>query len=130
MKSRENWFLKNIHLLISTVIVIPTGIIYGSPSVLPDHLDIEVKTIDLANMLKAIMFLYLGIAVIWILGMCKPKYWTAATQLNLLFMMALAMGRSLSVSLDGIPSDGYLYGMIGEYILGFYSLYQLRKYDT
>lgn len=121
---------KHLHLIISTIIVIPTAIIYGSPTELPKHLDISVTTTDLASMLKAIMCLYLGFAVVWILGIWKASYWKMATQLCALFMLALAVGRLLSMLSDGIPSSGYVYGAAGELVLGVYSIVQLRKYSN
>ena len=42
MKSKTNWILKNLHLLLSLSIVVPTAIIYGSPSILPEYFDIQV----------------------------------------------------------------------------------------
>ena len=79
MKSKINWILKNLHLIVSLSIVIPTAIIYGLPSILPEYLNIKVNTVDFSNMLKAIMCLYLGISFVWILGICKTKYWKIAT---------------------------------------------------
>lgn len=130
MTNTMNWISKNFHLIISISIVVPTAIIYGSPSILPEHLDIQVNSIDLSNMLKAIMVLYLGISLVWILGIWKSKYWKRATQLNILFMLTLATGRALSMVTDGIPTDGYIFGIIAEFALGFLSIYQLKKYDT
>lgn len=126
----KTWIVKNIHLLISLSIVVPTAIIYGSPSVLPEYLDIRVNSIDLSNMLKAIMCLYLGISFVWILGIWKTKYWKSATQLNILFMLTLAIGRTLSVIVDGFPTGGYIFGIIAELVLGLFSMYQLKKYTT
>ena len=126
MRSKINWLLRNLHLIISVSIVVPTALIYGSPSVLPGHLDIQVNTIDLANMLKAIMWLYLAVSFVWILGVYRPKYWKVATQLNVLFMISLAVGRTISMVMDGLPTGGYIFGVVAEYTLGFYSLYQLR----
>lgn len=128
MGSKLNWVLKNLHLLISISIVIPTAIVYGSPSILPNQLDIEVNTIDLANMLKAIMLLYFGISFVWIYGILKTEYWKLATALNILFMLTLATGRAVSILIDGLPSNGYIFGIIAEFILGLYSIYQLKKY--
>jgi len=130
MTGKINWIFKNLHLLISILIVLPTGIIYGSPSILPEQLDIQVNTIDLANMLKANMCLYLGISVIWILGVWKTEYWKRATELNILFMLTLATGRGLSMIMDGLPTGGYIFGIIAEFSLGIYSIYQLKKYNT
>ncbi|GMN09511.1 hypothetical protein MTsPCn9_00330 [Croceitalea sp. MTPC9] len=128
MNNNLKWILKNSHLIISLSIVVPTAIIYGSPSVLPEHLDIQVDTIDLSNMLKAFMCLYLGISLIWALGIWKTKYWKSATQLNVLFMLTLATGRGLSMIMDGFPTGGYIFGIIAELLLGLFSLYQLKKY--
>lgn len=130
MKDKSLWFFKNVHLLISLSIVVPTAIIYGSPSVLPQHLDIQVNTNDLANMLKAIMFLYLGVSIVWVLGICKPKYWKSATQLNMLFMLTLAFGRLLSMLVDGMPTGGYIFGVLAELIIGFYAAFQLKNMET
>ncbi|WP_046757207.1 DUF4345 domain-containing protein [Kordia jejudonensis] len=128
MKSKLNWILKNLHLIVSLLIVVPTAIIYGSPSVLPEHLNIQVKTIDLSNMLKAIMCLYIGISLVWIIGIWKAEYWKIATELNIVFMISLAIGRALSMVMDGLPTGGYVFGIIAEFVLGFYSMYQLKKY--
>ena len=129
MKDKANWFFKNLHLLVSLLIVVPTAIIYGSPLILADKLDIQVNTIDLSNMLKAIMCLYLGISSVWIMGIWKSEYWKIATQLNILFMFSLATGRVLSMVSDGWPTDGYVFGVIAELMLGLFSVYQLRKYN-
>jgi hypothetical protein len=128
MKNKLNWFLKNSHLLISISIVVPTAIIYGSPSILAKQLDIQTDTIDLSNMLKAIMCLYLGVSIVWILGIWKAKYWKSATQLNILFMLTLAAGRVLSMAADGLPTAGYIFGVIAELAIGLFSIYQLKKY--
>ena len=130
MIDKINWLFKNVHLLVSLSIVIPTAIIYGSPSLLPEQLDIQVNTIDLSNMLKAMMCLYLGISIVWILGVWKAKYWTRATQLNILFMLSLATGRALSMLTDGLPTGGYIFGVIAELVLGLFSIYQLKKYSA
>lgn len=129
MKDTFYWIFMRIHLIISIIIVVPTAIIYGSPSVLPTRLDIPVDTIDLANMLKAIMCLYLGFSVLWSLGIAKTHYWKIATQSNVLFMLTLASGRLLSMMLDGIPTGGYIFGVIAELLIGMISIYQLRRYS-
>ena len=120
---------KNLHLVISLSIVIPTAIIYGSPLLLPKFLDIQVNTNDLSNMLRAIMCLYLGISFVWIIGIIKKEYWKEATKLNILFMLTLAVGRTLSIVLDGLPTGGYVFGVIAELVIGIYSIYQLKKYE-
>lgn len=126
------WILKHLHLIVSSAIVVPTALIYGLyPSyILPQFLDVPEMTVDLSNFLRAIMCLYLGVAIIWILGIVKPKYWRIATQLNVLFMLTLASGRIMSMVLDGSPSGEYVFGVIAEVALGLFSLYQLKRFAT
>lgn len=128
MQNKTHWLSRNVHLLISIVIVVPTALIYGSPSILPHQLDIQVNSIDLANMLKAIMCLYLGTSLVWALGMWNVKYWTSATQLNMLFMWTLAIGRTWSMLTDGLPTGGYIFGVVAEIALGLLAVYQLKKF--
>ena len=119
-----------MHLLVSLLIVVPTAIIYGTPSILSRQLDIQVNTIDLSNMLKALMFLYLGISIVWILGIWKKEYWKSATQLNILFMLSLAAGRIVSMVTEGLPTAGFIFGVIAELVIGLFSIYQLKKYTS
>jgi len=130
MKGKLSWILKNLHLIVSLLIVVPTAFIYGSSSILQKQLDIQVNTIDLSNMLKSIMCLYFGISMVWILGIWKPNYWKRATELNILFMLTLAIGRAISMVIDGFPTAGFVFGIIAEFTLGFYSIYQLKKYKS
>ena len=130
MTDKINWIFKNLHLLVSLLIVVPTALIYGSSSVLSQQLDIQVNTIDLSNMLKAMMCLYLGISLVWIFGIWKTEYWKVATQLNILFMLTLALGRAISMITDGLPTGGYIFGIIAEFGIGFFSIYQLKKYSS
>ena len=130
MTDKLKWVFKNIHLIISLAIVIPTAIIYGSPLILSNFFNIQVNTNDLSNMLKAIMCLYLGISFVWILGIFKTAYWKIATQLNVLFMVTLATGRVLSMVSDGLPTGGYIFAVLAEFVLGLFSIYQLKKYKT
>ena len=128
MTDKLNWIFKHLHLIVSLAIVIPTAIIYGSSSILPKFLDIQVHTNDLSNMLKGIMCLYLGISLVWILSIFKLEFWKRATQLNTLFMLSLATGRVLSMVFDGLPSVAYVFGVVAEVCIGLYAIYQLKKY--
>jgi len=124
------WLFKNLHLLVSIIILVPTAFIYGSPTLLPKYLDITVTSIDQANMLKAIMCLCLGVCFIWFLGIWKERYWKVATQLTILFMLSLAAGRLLSMLVDGQPTGGYIFGVIAELVIGLFSIFQLKKYSS
>lgn len=121
----KNNHLKNIHLLISTLVVVPVAFIYGSCP----HLifDVSINSIDQANIFKAIMSLYLSFSMLWLLGLLKPSFWKVATLSNMIFMFGLALGRIISLVLDGLPTTIFVIGTIGELVLGLYALYQLKK---
>jgi hypothetical protein len=118
--------LKNLHLIISTFIVIPAAFIYGFQSDL--LFNAPISTLDQATIFKAIMGLYLGFASLWILGILKDNYWKIATISNMIFMLGLGFGRIISLITDGIPSDIFVFGLFGELVLGLFALYSLKKH--
>ncbi|WP_298221166.1 DUF4345 domain-containing protein [Flavobacterium sp.] len=122
---------QNLHLILSTAIVIPAALVYGlfPKTVLPQLFDFSVETTDLTNVFRAIMGLYLAFAFLWILGIVKPKYWTAATLSQTLFMLGLALGRIVSLVLDGVPSTLFCIGIFGELVLGIFGWYQFKRFN-
>ncbi|HQX02968.1 MAG TPA: DUF4345 domain-containing protein [Flavobacterium sp.] len=123
---------KNLHLIISVLIVISAALFYGLfPNVtLPVLFDFEVQSTDLKNVFRAILGLYLAFSALWVLGILKSDFWKMATLSNFIFMIGLVSGRMLSMVLDGIPSPAFSYGIIGELILAIFALYQYRKYKN
>lgn len=121
----QNQILTKIHLLISVVIVVPTAIIYGFQ--LDSLLNFQLDTLDELNQFKAMMGLYLGFSALWILGIFQSEYLKMAVITNMIFMLGLAFGRVLSIWLDGIPSLSYVFGALGEFVFGFYSLWVLKS---
>lgn len=123
---------KNAHLILSAVILIPASLLYGlyPEQVFPRLFEVDIEAIDLRNIFRAIMFLYLGIANILILGILKSEYWKFATLLVIVFMGSLALGRTMSFIIDGSPSLIFILGLFGEFILAVFSLIQLKKYDS
>ena len=120
-----NNFKKNLHLIISILIVIPAAFVYGfQPNLV---LNVAINTIDEHNILKAIMGLYLAFASLWISGIINQKFWKTATISNMLFMLGLGFGRIISIISDGTPSTIFVLGIIGELVLGIYALIQLKS---
>lgn len=122
---------KNLHLLISLGIVVPAACIYGLfPSItIPLLLDFEVESVDLKSVFRAIMGLYLGVALIWLLGVLKSNYWALATISNIVFMGGIGMGRLLGMLIDGMPSPAFSLGIFGELGLSVFAFYQWRRYS-
>ncbi|WP_203256570.1 DUF4345 domain-containing protein [Hyunsoonleella ulvae] len=118
-------FINKIHLVISVIIVVPVAFLYGfSPS---SEFNIQLNTIDEQNAFKAIMGLYLGFSILWVLGVFKTNFLKLALVSNMIFMLGLGFGRLLSLVLDGTPTFAYVFGTAGELILGFYGLWILKS---
>lgn len=120
--------IKHTHLAISSFVVLLVSWVYGFA---PEYFfKLSVNTIDEQNILKAIMGIYIAFAMLWILGIWKPKFWKIATVSNFIFMFGLAFGRIISMIFDGIPSLLLLVGVSGELILGFYGIYIYQKNEN
>lgn len=127
LKTKDD-LINKIHLIISVFIVIPVAFVYGFKPEL--SFDMWLETIDEHNFYKAIMGLYLGFSVLWILGVFKPNYLKMAIITNMIFMLGLGFGRVLSILLDGIPTSGYIFGTIAELFLGVYGLWVLKRFNN
>ena len=126
IKTKQD-FINKIHLIISVLIVIPVSFVYGFN---PDsQFDIHLNTIDELNFFKAIMGLYLGFSILWVLGVSKPNYLKLALVSNMIFMLGLGSGRLLSITIDGLPTFGYQFGTFAELFLGLYGLWVLYNYN-
>ena len=120
--------INKIHLLISVSIVVPVSIFYGFN---PDsQFDIQLQTTDEHNFFKAIMGLYLGFSILWLLGVFKHQYLKMAIITNIIFMLGLGSGRVLSYFIDGTPTLGYQFGTFAELFLGFYGIWVLTNKNT
>ena len=124
IKSKTD-FINKIHLIISVSIVVPTAIIYGFKPEL--SFDMFLETTDEHNFYKAVMGLYLGFSMLWIYGVLKASYLKVAIVTNIIFMLGLGFGRVVSIMVDGIPTFGYVFGVIAELFLGFYGLWVLNR---
>ena len=117
--------LKNLHLIISSLILIPVAFLYGfSPEFI---FNLEMNSLNEHSVFKAIMGIYLAFASLFILGIFKLEFWKTATVSCMLFMFGLGFGRIVSMIFDGFPSTIFVLGTFGELILGFYALFQLIK---
>lgn len=77
--------MKNLHLIISAILIITIAFAYGiAPGVLlPLLFDFKVETTDLHNIFRAIMCLYIGMSIIWVFGIFKPRYWESGLPASL-----------------------------------------------
>lgn len=122
---------KNTHLILSACIVLTMAFVYGAnPSViLLEVFGFEVQDLELKNIFRAIMGIYLAIGGYWVFGIMKPNHWRPATLVNVLFMGGLAFGRLVSTVIDGW-SPQYGAGMIAEAVLMGWGIWNLKFYTA
>ena len=102
--------MARLYLVVSAAGLTAVALSYGvaPATVLPQLLDITVDGTDLTHVLRAIMGLYLGMIVLWVLGAFRPSLTRAAVIAEIAFMCGLAVGRVLSIVVDGMPSIALL----------------------
>jgi thiol:disulfide interchange protein len=119
-----------LHLAISAIIISFVSFAYGlfPRDILPKFFDFKVESTDLKQVFRAMMGLYLGMVALWLIGIFKPYYWRMATISNVLFMIGLALGRIISLIMDGMPSIMFLIGLALELTLALWGIKNLNKY--
>lgn len=119
---------KWLHLAFSASIVLIMAFVYGAhPSaVLPAIFGFEVQDLELKNIFRAIMGIYLSFGIYWFYAIWNPNHWQIATGVNILFMGGLVFGRLVSTLIDGW-SPQYGSGMIGEAVLMCWGIWNLKN---
>ncbi len=94
--------MARLYLLVSAAGLTAVAFSYGvaPATILPQLLDITVEGTDLIHVFRAIMGLYLGMIVLWVLGAFRPSLTRAAVIAEIAFMSGLAVGRVLSIVVD------------------------------
>ena len=126
---------KSLFLTLVAIGLIPLGIIYGAhPSfnLLPiSFLDeVEINSIDHANIFSGIMGLYITMAIFWILGALKKSLTIPALWSLVIFMTGIGAGRAISMIADGMPSGPYLLFLLLEVIfalIGFMFIKSMKS---
>ena len=112
--------------------VFPVSLLYGGNPAesMPNFYDIEVDTVNLSNILRAVMGLYIALCVFWVIGARYEKLRLPALWSLVIFMTGIASGRILSLILDGMPSPLFIFYLIVEVIaaiIGFKLISNLQK---
>ena len=79
---------------------------------------IEVDSVNLSNIFRAVMGLYIGFVTFWITGAFYDSLKIPALWSLTFFMVGLASGRFLSLIIDGVPHPLFLVWMLLEIIFG------------
>ena len=109
--------------------VFPVALTYGvNPQVTLAYLyDIEVNSINLSNIFRAIMGLYIALNVFWIIGAFKKSLLLPAMWSLTIFMTGIGLGRMLSLLIDGIPYTAFILYMLLEFIFAIFGFFFIKK---
>ena len=126
---------ESLFLVLVAIGLIPLGVTYGAHpafNLLPiSFLDeVEINSIDHANIFSGIMGLYVTMAIFWILGALKKSLTIPALWSLVIFMTGIGAGRAISMIADGMPSGPYLLFLLLEVIfalIGFMLIKSMKS---
>lgn len=118
-----------IFLLAAAAGLTPIALSYGAkPSAsIPFLFDFPVDGVNETHIFRAVMGLYMAQAVFWIAGALKPALTTAALWSVIVFMWGLALGRLISLIVDGMPRPILVVYLLLEVGFGVIGCLILRK---
>jgi len=124
--------LMRAYLLMVAVLLVPIALSYGiaPATVLPKALDISVSGAGQTQIFRALMCLYLAASAFWAIAAFKPVWQRVAVIWAVFFCFSLAIGRVISLVVDGPASlllDVYLALEIIGGLLGLAVLAYARK---
>lgn len=121
--------MTRFYLIFSAAGLFVIALSYGAApaDVLPKVLDLTVKGTDLTHIFRAIMGLYLGMIVLWVLGAFRSNFTRVAVIAEVVFMIGLAFGRVISIVVDGVPSILLVVYTVLEVALGSWGILILKK---
>lgn len=118
-----------LQLSSSAIVVILAGLMYGiNPSqIMPFVFGFSVEALELKNIFRAIMGLYIGCGIYWMIGALKPRFTEGAIISCMLFMGGIGFGRLVSLITDGFSLQ-WTIAMIAELGYAAWAFYNLKKY--
>lgn len=118
-------------LIFCAVGLMPIALGYGAkPTSSLDFLfGITVEGTNLAHIMRAVMGLYLGMAILWFWGAFSKQMTKPALVSCAVFMLGLFAGRVLSFVVDGMPHWLLIVYAVLEIVLGLMAVVFYMKYD-
>ncbi len=83
------------------------------------------KEVNLLNEVRGVSSVMMCGGIIILLGTIIPKITTASFVVAVLIFLGFAIGRLISIRLDGKPNKLIIQGLISELVLGFLNLFCL-----
>ena len=116
--------LQKIVLAVAAIGLVPIALGYGfmPEKTLTPLYGFDVDNVNLKHIMRAIMGLYFGQVIIWLMGFSNPNLRRPAMFCLVVFMLGLAGGRILSLIVDGVPHWLLVVYLILELIIGLFGL--------
>ena len=123
--------LMRFYLLLAVFLIVPIALNYGiAPAeILPKSLDITVEGTDLTHIFRGLMCLYLGAALFWGIAAFTPSWQRTAVIWVVFFAFSIAVGRVISLIVDGQPSPLLLIYLGLEIAAGLLGIFIVRAAD-
>jgi len=121
--------MTRFYLLFSAAGLFAIALSYGvaPAAILPIAFDVTVEGTDLTHIFRALMGLYLGMIVLWVLGAFWANLTRVAVTAEVTFMFGLALGRVVSIVIDGIPSMLLVIYAVLEIAMGLWGVLILKR---
>ncbi|MFH0270711.1 DUF4345 domain-containing protein [Vibrio jasicida] len=121
--------IQSIFLLLAAAGLTPIALSYGFSPVdsLSFLFGIDASSVNVSHIFRAVMGLYLALAMFWVMGAMSIKYRLPALYSLVIFMWGLAMGRLLSLLVDGMPHWLLVVYLFLEFGFGLVGLKMIRK---
>ena len=121
--------IQSIFLLLAAAGLTPIALSYGFSPVdsLSFLFGIDASSVNVSHIFRAVMGLYLALAMFWVMGAMSTKYRLPALYSLVIFMWGLAMGRLLSLLVDGMPHWLLVVYLFLEFSFGLVGLKMIRK---
>lgn len=120
---------ENTFLLVAAAGLTPIALSYGLQPSSSLHwlFGIDAAPTNVSHIFRAVMGLYLCLVLFWLLGAFTKKYHLPALYSLVVFMFGLALGRLLSLVVDGLPHWLLIVYMLLELGFGIVGLMMIKK---
>lgn len=123
--------LRQLFLISTAIGLVPIALSYGlvPQQSLGELFGLQVDSVNGFHIFRAITGLYLALALFWVMGALRAGLRQAALLSLVVFMLGLAIGRVVSLLIDGLPNTLLLVYLLLELGIGVLGLLLLKRPD-
>jgi hypothetical protein len=123
--------LRQLFLISTAIGLVPIALSYGlaPQQSLNELFGLQVDSVNGFHIFRAITGLYLALALFWVMGALRAGLRQAALLSLVVFMLGLAIGRVVSILVDGMPHTLLQVYLLLELGIGVVGLLLLKRPD-